>query len=471
MLRFAFANLGSRRGRTSLSVFGLTIAIAGMVGLFSIAGGIDSLLESSFSNIEGVVVLQNGAPIPLFSSLPAAWGEEIRNIDGVQTVNPEYWSRANLIDGRPILSPPRLLFGTDLPTRIGRRDGVIADDIEDGRFLNVDDVGTNHAVISRQIAEQFGKSLGDPLEVNGVALHIVGIYKTGSMLIDVTIVVDINLLRQMTHAAPDAVSAFYVEPVVGVANDVIIERIQQEFRDRKLPAWTPGSLGLSDGTGQPASPGGALLQLAQSAAGWLAAASTAAEAVDEPNDDTSEHSHAAEERPVADASTVNDEAAGDERIKAESLEAGPLAVRSVVEWGEQFQDLTADLNIILVLLTGLGVAIAVSSIINTMLMSVTERIVEFGILRANGWSQAQVVRLVTCEAALLGLVGGVLGVSCGWAATQVINRVWADRIHLYAGPQLLVFSLLFAVVVGVLGGLYPALGAARLSPMAAIRRG
>src|SRR5690606_8895524 len=124
MLRFAAANLASRPGRTALSVVGLTIAIAGMVGLFSIAGGIESLMESSFGDIQGIVVMHNGAPIPLFSALPAAWGEEIATLEGVSVVNPELWVRANLIDGEPILSPPRLLFGTDLPTRVNRRDGT-----------------------------------------------------------------------------------------------------------------------------------------------------------------------------------------------------------------------------------------------------------------------------------------------------------------------------------------------------------
>src|SRR5690606_14846615 len=110
------------------------------------------------------------------------------------------------------------------------------------------------------------------------------------------------------------------------------------------------------------------------------------------------------------------------------------------------------------------------SILNTMLMSVTERIVEFGILRANGWSQQNVVQLIVCEAALVGAAGGLLGVLAGWAATHVINAVWPDRIHLYASGLLLGFSLLFAVAVGMLGGFYPALRAARLSPMEAIRR-
>jgi putative ABC transport system permease protein len=82
-----------------------------------------------------------------------------------------------------------------------------------------------------------------------------------------------------------------------------------------------------------------------------------------------------------------------------------------------------------------------------------------------------VLRLVTCESALLGVCGGVLGAVFGWIATLVINWYFPDRVHLYAGGLLLAFSVVFSTGLGVLGGVYPAWLAARLSPMEAIRRG
>ena len=123
------------------------------------------------------------------------------------------------------------------------------------------------------------------------------------------------------------------------------------------------------------------------------------------------------------------------------------------------------------ILTGIGVTIAVLSIVNTMVMSVTERIIELGILKANGWSKMDVLKLITFESALIGLGGGLLGSFLGWLGTQIVNQTWPTRVELYAGPGLLTFSVTFAVGLGILGGLYPAIWAMRMMPMDAIRRG
>jgi putative ABC transport system permease protein len=476
MIHFALANLLSRPGRSALSIFGLTIAIAGMVGLFSISGGIDSLIESSLGDLEGLIILQNGAPIPLFSTLPAGWGDEVAEVEGVSVVTPEYWSRANLIDGKSILSPPRLLLGTEFPTWLQRRQRIFEDAVTDGRFFTVDDVGTNRTVISRQIADEFDKSVGDPIVVNGHELEIIGIYEVGSILLDVTIIVDIDLLRRMTRAAPDTVSAFYLETDPGVAQEQVKARIEALFANRRLPVWQPT---LPFPTDREAGPS-PLAGLLQWGLGLLTAPgvgeagsrgdrddSVPAQQSPEPAEQDDAVSTPPAEQPTP--GQTDGDLSSVEQPSADQRES-PIQVQSVSEWSKQFEDLSADLDIILTLLTGLGVAIAVSSILNTMLMSVTERIVEFGILRANGWSQQNVVQLIVCEAAMVGAAGGLLGVLAGWGATHVINAVWADRIHLYASGLLLGFSLVFAVAVGMLGGFYPALRAARLSPMDAIRR-
>ncbi|MGD9853393.1 MAG: ABC transporter permease [Planctomycetaceae bacterium] len=439
MFRFAAANLASRPGRTALATLGLTIAIAGMVGLFAIAGGIDALVASSLGRIPGIVVMQAGAPVPLFSVLPAQWAEDIARVDGVAIVNPEVWTRVNLLEGKPVLSPPRLLMGSDPVIRARAKHDIYRECLEQGRFLDEQDLSQPHAVISRQIAEDAGKGVGDVLEVNGRAMTIVGIYHCGSLILDVTIIADIAVVRDMARLDADTVSAFYVEPQEDSSVDEVMAGIQQAPAPAMAagPAWR--------GAGQWALPPLSLSDLLQRLTTSQGGPPFDAEAT-RPEDDPREPS---QEKRLGDF----------------------VGVTSIAQWGDRFEEFTSDLNLVLTLLTGLGIAIAVSSILNTMMMSVSERTVEFGILRANGWARRDIVRLIICESALVGAAGGLAGVAGGWIAIQVINHIWSDRAHLYAGPLLLSGSLLFSVGVGIAGGLYPALRAARMSPMDAIRRG
>ena len=122
-------------------------------------------------------------------------------------------------------------------------------------------------------------------------------------------------------------------------------------------------------------------------------------------------------------------------------------------------------------MTSIGLTIAVLSIINTMLMSVSERIIEFVILKANGWSRSDVMKLITYESAVLGVAGGICGTSSGWVLTLIINWRWPEHIRLLASHELLTLSVVFATILGIHGGLYPALWATRMMPMDAIRRG
>ena len=98
MFRFALKNLFSRPLRTSLALCGLTVAIAGMVGLFSVADGIEATVSATFEKVPGLAVMQPGAPIPLFSRIPASWGAEMARLEGVHVVHSEIWARANIIE-------------------------------------------------------------------------------------------------------------------------------------------------------------------------------------------------------------------------------------------------------------------------------------------------------------------------------------------------------------------------------------
>jgi putative ABC transport system permease protein len=160
---------------------------------------------------------------------------------------------------------------------------------------------------------------------------------------------------------------------------------------------------------------------------------------------------------------------------AESIETQvtdpQLDARSMTEFAANFGNLMGQLDTFLLMTVSLALIVGVVGIINTMLMSTTERFVEFGVLRTNGWSRGNVLTLVTIESAYLGLMSGVVGCVMAFVLTSLANAFLGGGLTLQINPRLLAMGLTLSVVMGTLGGLYPAWKASRLVPMDAIRLG
>ncbi len=119
-------------------------------------------------------------------------------------------------------------------------------------------------------------------------------------------------------------------------------------------------------------------------------------------------------------------------------------------------------SLISVVVGGLGV-------LNTMLMTVSERTREIGTLRAVGWSRGQVLRLILTEGVVISVVGGVLGLLMGTFGAETLIH-WAPRgLDTRYTALLLAEGFLIAVALGFFGALYPAWQASRLSPIEALK--
>lgn len=126
----------------------------------------------------------------------------------------------------------------------------------------------------------------------------------------------------------------------------------------------------------------------------------------------------------------------------------------------------------LIVLTGAVLAAVVGglSVINTMLVSVGERIREIGLKKAVGASDRAIVGEFLGEAIMIGLIGGLGGLAAGWLATQGLNALTGEQATLFLlTPRLALSSLAFALALGALAGVYPAWRAARLTPVSALR--
>lgn len=119
-------------------------------------------------------------------------------------------------------------------------------------------------------------------------------------------------------------------------------------------------------------------------------------------------------------------------------------------------------------------AFVIGSIIvmNVMLLSFFERIREFGVLRSVGWSRSRVVTLVMGEALLVSVLGAGVGVGLSFAAAKVLENLpsLAGILHPDFTPGVFGEALYIAAGIGFLAALYPAARAARLEPLAALRR-
>ena len=134
-------------------------------------------------------------------------------------------------------------------------------------------------------------------------------------------------------------------------------------------------------------------------------------------------------------------------------------------FGKIFAILTAALaGIASVSLTVAGVGI-----MNVMLVSVSERTREVGLLKALGASRGQVLRVFLVEAALLSTAGGVLGLLVGWCGTALLRTLYPG-FPIEPPAWAVVAALVVSVSVGLVFGVLPARRAARLDPIVALAR-
>ena len=152
--------------------------------------------------------------------------------------------------------------------------------------------------------------MGDTLLIGGKPFQIVGIYETGSLLIDTTIVMEITTARELLKLDKHYVSVMYVEPEPLVDLDDLADRIRDALPE--------------------------------------------------------------------------------------------VQVRSMSQFNLQVGNIMGKLDLFLLLTVGLALLVGGVGIANTMLMSAMERIVDFGVMRANGWTRRNILGLVTAESSLLG---------------------------------------------------------------------
>ena len=140
---------------------------------------------------------------------------------------------------------------------------------------------------------------------------------------------------------------------------------------------------------------------------------------------------------------------------------------------QTFNNILGVINGVLVLIALISLVVAGVNIMNTMYTAVLERTKEIGILKAIGAKNNNILMIFLVESGIVGLFGGILGISLGWGISTIGGRIAADAGYQMLQPifpvELVIGCLVFALLVGIISGLMPARQASKLLPVDALR--
>lgn len=415
MLRYAVSNGFRRRGITFAAILGAGLGAALMTALMSLSGGMDRQVTDSMNEVAGVVTV-TAADAPMVggllgggSPLPATAVDDISTLPHVQSVQPAVVTMvppSALTTISPIGTPLR---GID-PALDARLDGPTVHVVE-GRTLSSPD----EVIVGRHIAEPPPTIEAEPVRIGE----------------------EIEVPVLVGAAAPTAPAG--TTPTPGAPGEPAPE----------IPTRTLTVVGVF-----------------------------------ETGNDLADYDIVGDISAVRDISGVGEDAVTSITVRADSSEnveelaadieavsAGAETPIRITIAKDILGQVNETLDIVRGFLTVVSVISAVAggmSIFVIMLMSVTERTREFGILKAAGWSNGNLLVSVIVESVLLAVVGALLGLGIGYGAALGVDS-WLSEDLTVLTPSLIGGIVAFGGGMGVLGGMYPAIRAARVSPIRSLR--
>jgi putative ABC transport system permease protein len=375
---FISKNLLRRKVRSALTVIGVTVAVAAVVALLSIA---DGLIRSYSQVFEGrkvdLVVNRAGATEKFTSSLDERIRARIEAIPGVHAVIP------GLID--LITFEKEGLIGVPIQGRDPRSNVFEHLNVIQGRALDEGD--RNHVVLGALLAKNLGRGLGNEVEIEGEQFRVVGIFESRSVMENASAIVPLAELQRVL-GRPNHVTGFQVILEETPDKEAALERVRQQIES------------LRDDSGRP-------------------------------------------------------------------LHLVALPVQDFVNTSYQIKLARS----IAWVISGVALILGAVGVLNTMFMSVFERTREIGVLRSLGWRKGRILRMVLSESVLLSLFGAVAGSALAVTLVRLLSRFPAASAFVEGATPLsvLVQGVVFAALIGFLGGLSPAYRATRIQPTEALR--
>lgn len=163
------------------------------------------------------------------------------------------------------------------------------------------------------------------------------------------------------------------------------------------------------------------------------------------------------------------EIAGEEELDDNSYgTAFVYQSQDLLQQAQQLQEMSNATNSQLIWIASISLLVGGIGVMNIMLVSVTERTSEIGLKKALGAKRRRILWQFLTEAAVLTCMGGLVGVLSGVGLAELISRL--NSIPVAISIPAIVISVVLSTLIGVIFGLLPAVKAANLNPIEALRR-
>ena len=143
---------------------------------------------------------------------------------------------------------------------------------------------------------------------------------------------------------------------------------------------------------------------------------------------------------------------------------------------EMVSEMMGTMNLFLGGIAAISLLVGAIGIANTMFMSVMERTRQIGVLKALGTTNNEIMKLFLIESGIIGFMGGLIGIFFGIIASGMLTLLGGGMgpgarggMTTVVEPELIMFAMAFSIVIGIISGLIPAMRAAELQPVEALR--